>query len=164
MLEGILDYSKIGIKARNPELTDFNKIIESVKGNLSLLINEHDVKLSYTDLPTLKADKNQMIQLFQNLISNSIKYRAKEQLMINISAVLKNNTWTFYIKDNAIGIEEKYFSRIFTIFQRLHTRSEYSGNGIGLAICKKIVERHSGKISLESVWGQGSTFIIALPV
>jgi PAS domain S-box-containing protein len=164
LLEGILDYSRIGNKSMHFEDIDFNEHIEYVAFNLALLIKENDVDLTYGNLPTLKADKKQMIQLFQNLISNSIKYRKPEKLHINISAVNENNMWTFYVKDNGIGIEEQYYSRIFTIFQRLHPRAEYAGNGIGLAICNKIVERHGGQIKVESKVGKGSTFYFSLPV
>lgn len=163
MLLSILDYSRVGTKGKELKDTDFNKVVESVKSNLSLLIKENDVDLTYENLPVLKSDISQMIQLFQNLISNSIKYRSDEKLHIHISAKCENNFCTFYLKDNGIGIEEQYFSRIFTIFQRLHTRNEYSGNGIGLAICKKIVERHGGTITVESQIGEGSTFIFTIP-
>jgi light-regulated signal transduction histidine kinase (bacteriophytochrome) len=109
------------------------------------------------------ADESQMIQLLQNLISNAIKFRSEEPPHIHISGEVKADKWIFSVSDNGIGMDSKYFDRIFIIFQRLHKKSEYRGTGIGLAVCKKIIERHKGKIWVESEVGKGSTFHFSIP-
>jgi two-component system, chemotaxis family, sensor kinase Cph1 len=118
--------------------------------------------VEHAPLPTLLADASQLAQLFQNLIGNAIKFRAERRPEIRISARRETEGWRFGVSDNGIGIEPQYFDRIFRVFQRLHTRGRYPGTGIGLAICKKIVERHGGRIWIESQPGQGSTFYFTL--
>ena len=108
--------------------------------------------------------KTQLVQLFQNLISNAVKFRSDKQPHVNVSAEQKENMWIFSVKDNGIGLDPRYRDRIFEVFQRLHGRGKYSGTGIGLAICKKIVERHGGRISVQSEEGKGATFYFSLPV
>src|SRR6185295_12405651 len=114
-------------------------------------------------LPVISGHKSQMIQLFQNLIGNSLKYRSERKPEINIKFQLENNYYKFIFEDNGIGIDEKYYDKIFVIFQRLHNKDKFSETGIGLAICKKIVEKHKGKIWVESKKGAGSKFIFLLP-
>jgi light-regulated signal transduction histidine kinase (bacteriophytochrome) len=116
------------------------------------------------NLPVVNADKTPMMQLLQNLLSNALKYKSEERdPVIKVSAVEGLLEWTFIVEDNGIGIESKFFEKIFVIFQRLHNKDEYSGTGIGLAICKKIVERFNGKIWLESIVGKGSKFYFTIP-
>src|SRR5262249_20631606 len=115
-------------------------------------------------LPEVSADDTQLAQLFQNLIGNAIKFRKKDEPMrIHVGLQDLEGEWRFSVADNGIGIEQQYFERIFMVFQRLHTRDEYPGTGIGLAICKKVVDRHRGRIWVESAYGAGSTFIFTLP-
>ena len=164
MLHGLLEYSRIDIRDKNLELINFNEIVNIAISNLRLTVEENGAKVNFINLPTIKADENQMIRLFQNLISNAIKYRSSELPVINISAVKDQNSWIFSVSDNGIGIEKDYFERIFKIFQRLHTRKYYKGEGLGLALCRKIIERHNGKIWFESHIGKGSTFSFMIPV
>jgi len=114
-------------------------------------------------LPVIQADPTQMTQLFQNLLGNALKYRNERTPRIHVDARSAEKSWLFSVEDNGIGIEPQYFERIFQMFQRLHTREKYSGTGIGLAICRRIVERHGGKIWVESAPGRGSTFLFAIP-
>ena len=115
-------------------------------------------------LPTVNCEKARLRQVFQNLIGNALKFRRKDTVpVVRVSAVHRNDAWTFSIADNGIGIDQKYFDRIFQMFQRLHGRGEYPGTGIGLALCKKIVERHGGRITVASAPGQGTTFSFTIP-
>ncbi|MBC7472862.1 MAG: GHKL domain-containing protein, partial [Candidatus Sericytochromatia bacterium] len=149
---------------KKESLIDLNDTIEKIKRNLKLLFEDDHVILNYQHLPIIKTDSTYMVQLFQNLISNAIKYRKKDvNPIINISVKSEGNFWLFSINDNGIGINTDYFDKIFIIFQRLHGRSEYEGTGIGLANCKKIIDLYDGKIWVESIEGQGSTFYFTLP-
>lgn len=163
VIEDLLDYSRIGRYNIKYEHINTNDIIEQVKSNLRSSIEKNKAVITHDDLPTIYANASQMVQLFQNLISNSIKYRGEEDPRIHISSELVDDTYMFSVKDNGIGIDEKYLDKIFTIFQRLHTRNEYDGTGIGLAISKKILQRHGGQIWAESELGNGSTFFFTLP-
>ena len=164
LLEDLLELSRVGTRGKEFEKVDSGVILRMVLSDLSVSIKETSAIITYDELPTVQADPVQLAQLFQNLITNAIKYRSIEPPKIHISASLKNNEWLFSIKDNGIGFKKEHAQRIFVIFQRLHTREEYSGTGIGLAVCKKIVERHGGKIWAESEVGKGSTFYFTLPV
>jgi chemotaxis family two-component system sensor kinase Cph1 len=125
-------------------------------------IEESSTVITHDPLPTVMADRSQVLQLFQNLIGNAIRFRSQEAPRIHVTAGHEDDEWTFSVKDNGIGIEEQYKDRIFDLFQRLHSRG-YSGTGIGLSVCKRIVERHGGKIWLESRVGKGSTFYFTIP-
>ncbi len=163
LIEALLDYSRVGTRGKPFEPTDCNAVIKAVLSNLQVMVAESEAEVTCGQLPRLAADQLQLVQLFQNLISNAIKFRAQATPKIQVGAERQDGFWRFWVRDNGIGIEPEYRQRIFTIFQRLHTRTEYEGTGIGLAICKKIVERHGGEIWAESQSGQGSTFCFTLP-
>jgi chemotaxis family two-component system sensor kinase Cph1 len=131
--------------------------------NLHSSIESAQAKVTHDALPTLAVDATQMMQIFQNLIGNAIKFHSERPPEIHVGAKKEPGRWVFSVRDNGIGIQAQYFDRIFQIFQRLHTRHHYPGTGIGLAICKKMVERHGGVIWVESTPGQGSTFYFSLP-
>lgn len=163
LINDLLSYSRVGTKGDEFSHVDLNGVLEAVKANLKGVIEESGAVIKYSKLPTVRADKSQMTQLFQNLIGNAIKFRREGvKAEIEISAKKEGNLFRFVVKDNGIGIDKKYLDRIFVIFQRLHTKEEFPGTGIGLAICKKIVERHGGEISVESAEGKGSDFIFTL--
>jgi chemotaxis family two-component system sensor kinase Cph1 len=143
-------------------LTAMGPVIDEVLTNLRAAIIESNAEFDIEDLPEVAVERTQLIQLFQNLISNSIKYRNGPP-KITISAELSVDRWLFTLRDNGIGVDPKYAERIFDMFARLHGKTEYSGTGIGLAICKKIVLAHGGKIWMESEVGQGSIFYFSLP-
>ena len=144
--------------------TNCEEVLDLTLKNLQLLIQETGTSISRDPLPTVLGDRSQLLQLWQNLLTNAIKYRSEKNPTIKIGAEAQKNRWLFYIQDNGIGIDVQYFERIFAIFQRLHTREEYPGTGIGLAICQKIVNRHGGKIWVESKLGQGAIFYFTIPV
>ena len=162
MINDILIYSKVS-KGRELSEVNFNKVIEKVYINLISSIEETDAEVIYDPLPTLITDESLMIQLFQNLISNAIKYRSKEKPEIHVSVKEEGNDYIFSVEDNGIGIDEKHVDNIYTIFKRLHTSEEYEGTGIGLAIAQKIVQQQGGKIWVESELGKGSTFYFTIP-
>jgi PAS domain S-box-containing protein len=166
MIQGLLEYSLVG-KGENFQPTDVNETIDIVLSNLKRLIDENEAEITHERLPTITADSRQLVQIFQNLIGNAIKFKNPEkQPKINILAHLdtKKKEYIFSVSDNGIGIEKQYSNKIFDIFKRLHTIDEYRGIGIGLAICKRIVERHGGKIWVESEYGLGSTFYFTIPI
>ena len=163
LINDLLEYARIGTREKPLVQVDVNAVIEKTLANLTLEIQESGAAITVDQLPTVSADSTQLVQLFQNIIENAIKYRSNTP-HINISAERKNGEWLFQVSDNGIGIDPRQFDRIFEIFQRLHTREEYSGTGIGLAICKKIVERLGGRIWVESKPTEGSSFFFTLPV
>ena len=126
-------------------------------------MEESDAAVTHDALPTLKADESQLAQLFQNLMGNALKFKGPQKPHVHVSCSEKGDEFEFHVKDNGIGIEPQYFERIFMLFQRLHTKGDYPGTGIGLAICKKVVERHGGRIWVESRPGEGSSFNFTLP-
>ena len=165
MIQGLLDYSNIGTQKEEFEPLNVENILKQVLSNLKDLIEENGALISYDPLPVITADKKQMVQLFQQLIENAIKFKkGKETPRIHISSSLGTDEYKFSVYDNGIGIESQYSQKIFEIFKRLHTIDEYRGTGIGLAICKRIVERHGGKIWVESKYGEGSTFYFTIPL
>lgn len=159
LLNDLLQFSRVGSRAKPFKQVSMEEVVDDALKNLEKYIEEHDAEISIqTSLPELPIDKLQLIQLFQNLIHNAIKFRGDQPPHVWINAEEEDNRWKFSVSDNGVGIDQKYQERIFMIFQRLHNRNEYQGSGIGLAICKKIVERHSGNIWVESKPGKGTTF------
>lgn len=160
----LLTYSRLGTQAQIFESVNLNQTLDDVRASLKALIQENHVVLHAEPLPNVHAIPTQMFQLFQNLISNGIKYRKPGQTPhIHIRSRENPAFWSIEVEDNGIGIDERFYERIFIVFQRLHNRSEHSGTGIGLAICKKIVERHGGSIGVNSKPGKGSTFYFSIP-
>ena len=164
LINDLLEFSRVTTRAREPETMDCEFILNQVLSNLKLVIKENNATISHGPLPEVMADSTQLAQVFQNLIINGIKFHGEEAPKIHISAEKKANEWVFSVQDNGIGIDPQYSERIFEVFKRLHNREEYPGTGIGLAICKKIVERHGGRIWVESELGKGSTFYFTLPI
>lgn len=163
LVKGLLDYSRIG-NIKKPEIIDCNNIVEDVLKDLSFSINENNAIINRQQLPLLSGDSLEIRQLFQNLISNAIKFRKKDiDPVINIEVKDQNKFWCFSVSDNGIGIENKFSEKVFIIFRRLHNRSEYEGTGIGLSHCKKIVEEHNGDIWFESQLNVGTKFYFTMP-
>ena len=164
LIDDLLQFSRAGRRTRPLEPVDVGSIVDLVEDNLRVQIGETGAKLTRDRLPTVMADVYDLPQLFQNLISNALKYRKDdEQPAVHIGAVRDDGRWVFSIRDNGIGIRAEHFTKLFRVFQRLHQDGKYSGTGIGLAICQRIVERHGGRIWVESEPGVGSTFRFTLP-
>jgi signal transduction histidine kinase/integral membrane sensor domain MASE1 len=163
LIDALLAYVQVSSRGRSPEATDCAVILKGVLANLSVAIQDSGAVIMHDPLPTLLADPIQLAQVFQNLLSNALKFRGERPPAIHIGVKHREEKWVFAVRDNGIGIEPRYFERIFGIFQRLHTRRTYPGTGIGLAICKKIVERHGGRMWVASTPGQGATFFFTLP-
>ncbi|MGO9118679.1 MAG: sensor histidine kinase [Desulfomonilaceae bacterium] len=163
LINDLLAYSRVATKGKPPRQIDCEKILERALINLNSAITEAGAVITHDALPTTSADDTQLLQVFQNLIGNAIKFRRDEPPQIHVSAVKDKKEWIFSVKDNGIGIQSQHLDRIFVIFQRLHKRSEYDGTGMGLAIVKKIVERHGGRIWAESEPGTGTTFYFTIP-
>ena len=163
LIQDLLSYSRVTTNGRSLQLTSAKNACDIALGNLRRSIEESSAVVGVDSLPLVLADTMQLTHVFQNLIGNALKYRNACGPEIRISAQASGSYWIFSVKDNGIGIDPQYFDRIFQMFQRLHTNGEYSGTGIGLAICRKIVERHGGKIWVESQLGQGATFSFTVP-
>ena len=164
LIQDLLAYSRVGTKGKDLLETSSEEAFGQALINLRSAIQDGGAQVTHDPLPVVLADEMQLVQLFQNLIGNAIKYQGSGVPKVHVSAARNDERgWSFAVKDNGLGIDPKYFTRIFGMFQRLHKRDEFAGTGIGLAICKKIVERHGGSISVESEPGLGSTFRFALP-
>jgi len=168
LIRGLLEYSRAGSREREVVAVDCEALLKRTLSDLQVAIQERGAEITCDPLPTVWGDPLQLGQVLQNLITNALKFQpaqeiTKEPPRIHLSAQQENGEWVFSIQDNGIGIEEEQVDRIFLIFQRLHTREEYSGTGIGLALCKKIVEQHGGRIWVESEPGRGSTFFFSIP-
>ena len=154
LIDHLLEFSRVGRREMSPQPTDCNQVFDKAVKNVAALIEESGAAVTKTDLPTVMADSSQLVQVLQNLISNAIKFHGCAPPKVEVSAQERDGEWVFSVKDNGIGISPEFVERVFVIFQRLHTRSHYPGAGIGLAICKKIIERHDGRIWFESHEGQ----------
>ncbi|MGE5432980.1 MAG: sensor histidine kinase [Syntrophomonadaceae bacterium] len=163
LIHGLLLFSRISTQPKEFKSIDLNNIIADVLKDLELIINESGAEINVSKLPGINAEPTQMHQLFQNLIANAIKFRGETNPVISINAERKGSSLIFCVRDNGIGINPEYFERIFMIFQRLHEREKYSGNGIGLSLCKKIVENHGGRMWVESEEGKGAAFYFTFP-
>jgi light-regulated signal transduction histidine kinase (bacteriophytochrome) len=163
LIEDLLAFSRVGTRDAALVPTDVNDVVDRALRSLKLRIEETGASVTRDALPTVSADAGQLEQVFLNLIGNALKFRRAEPPHVHVAAQAKDGRWTFSVRDNGIGIDPQYFDRIFVLFKRLHDRSEYPGTGIGLAICKKIVEHHGGRIWVESEPGRGSTFSFTLP-
>ncbi|MBN1312243.1 MAG: substrate-binding domain-containing protein [Anaerolineae bacterium] len=163
LINDLLAYSRVTTQRHPLEPADCEQLLDQALSNLEVAVKENDALVTHDPLPTVMADSTQLVGVFQNLIGNAIKFHADRQPQVHVSARRKDSEWVFFVKDNGIGIASEYTERIFVIFSRLHTMAEYPGTGIGLAICKKVVERHGGHIWVESHPGKGSTFFFTLP-
>jgi light-regulated signal transduction histidine kinase (bacteriophytochrome) len=164
LIKDLLTYSRVNTHGKELTPTDAGVAFNAALGNLHALIVETTAEISRGELPTVRADASQLIQLFQNLLGNALKFRSEAPPKIDVSARREGNFWQFSIRDNGIGIEPKFHNTVFEAFRSLHTRKKYPGTGIGLATCKKIIERHGGRIWVESKLGEGATFHFTLPV
>jgi len=163
LIEDLLAYSRVGTRGKEFRSVSMDRVVERARVNLRAALEESGVELTADALPEVYGDEMQLVQLLQNLIGNAIKFRAAANPRIHISFSQKENEQVFAVQDNGIGIEPQYFERIFMVFQRLHDKGQYPGTGIGLAICKKVVDRHHGRIWVESAPGEGSRFVFTLP-
>ncbi|KWO88030.1 hypothetical protein WM32_09525 [Burkholderia ubonensis] len=164
LIEDLLAFSRVGRSSEPWQLTECKEALEKALANLAVAIQESGAQITDDGLPAVRAISGQISVLFQNLIGNAIKFRSRDRTMqIHVGATIHDDAWVFHVTDNGIGIESRFFDHIFLIFQRLHTRRDYPGTGIGLALCKRIVEHHGGRIWVESEPGAGTTFFFTLP-
>ena len=164
LVQDLLTYSRVGQQGTDLQTTDCNVVLEVVLKNLETALQESGAKVVYGPLPAVVADGSQLLQVFQNLLGNAIKFRGAEPPVIGVAAEKEGREWVFSVSDNGIGIAPENTDVVFVIFKRLHTNAEYPGSGIGLATCKKIIAQHNGRIWVESQPGRGSTFKFTLPV
>ena len=164
LIKDLLHYSRVATQCEPFEPADLKTIITEAAEVFELKMRNAGVKIEISEMPVIEADSGQMGRLFQNLISNAVKYGNPQNTLIRIYSEKDNSSCRIYVEDNGIGFDEKFLDRIFSPFQRLHGRSQYSGTGMGLAICRKIVDRHGGSITANSTPGKGSTFIVSLPL
>jgi PAS domain S-box-containing protein len=165
LIDDLLTYSRVRLKANPYVDVDLNQILEGISSDLEVAIEQTNAKIEISPLPIVRADKVQMYQLFLNLLSNALKFiKPGHPCAISITSNIEDGICTIKIKDNGIGFEEKYLDRIFNIFQRLHGRVDYPGTGVGLAVCRRIVELHQGTITALGIPDEGATFIVTLPL
>ena len=164
LINDLLEYARVGSHEAEFGATDCEAVLADALSNLGSAIEENGATVTHDPLPTVMADRDRLSRLFQNLLSNAIKFHSVDPPVVHISARRNENEWLFSVRDNGIGIDPEHFERVFLIFKRLHGMGEYSGTGIGLAICRKIVEHHGGEIWIESQAGKGSTFYFTMRV
>ncbi len=165
LIDDLLTFSRVTTKGQPFVSADLNQIVREVLSDLEVRIEQTQAKVRIASLPTIQADPLQMRQLFQNLLANALKFHKKNEAPeVTVSAKVSGGECELSVEDRGIGFDEKYLDRIFTIFQRLHGRSEYEGTGVGLAVCRRIAERHQGKIMAKSRLGEGATFVVTLPL
>jgi signal transduction histidine kinase len=163
LVHDLLAFSRVGQQGLSLHSVDSNVVLQAALKNLEAAIQESGAVLQHTFLPVVIADRSQLVHVFQNLIGNAIKFRGSEAPLVRVSAEARGKEWVFSVADNGIGIAAEHAESVFIIFRRLHAREEYPGNGIGLSICKKIIQQHGGRIWVESELGYGSTFKFTLP-
>ncbi len=164
LIRDLLKYTRVAAHLGHPYTVDLREAVMEVISDLELKIERFGANVEVFELPAVKGEKSQIRQLFQNLIANALKFHGEEQPHIKIYSMRTDQDCRIFVEDNGIGFDEKYLDRIFAPFQRLHGKSAYEGTGMGLAICRKIVDRHGGSITAKSKPGEGSTFIITLPL
>ena len=164
MLTGLLEYSRVKTRAKGFASVSMQTVLKDAIDNLHTTIAESRAAVTCDELPAVRGDVSQLTQLFQNLIQNAIKFRTDKRPEIHIGCKRQENAWLFSVRDNGIGIDPRFHDHIFTIFHKVHPKDERAGEGVGLAVCRRIVERHSGKIWVESEEGKGSTFYFTIPV
>ena len=164
LINDLLSYSRVGTRTNPLVQVSAEDILKEALANLQFLIEESSAKITHGPLPVVRGDFPQLVMVFQNLVGNAIKFRGAELPCIHIEARRAAEEWIFSVRDNGIGIDPKFAERIFVIFQRLNDRTAYPGTGIGLAICKRVIQRHGGRIWVESEPGEGATFYFTLPV
>ncbi|MDX1674849.1 MAG: ATP-binding protein, partial [Longimicrobiales bacterium] len=163
MISGLLEYSRVAQLEDEPGVVDLNEILATVRRDLSVALEEEGGTLEVASLPLVRGDPDRLAQVFRNLIANAIKFRGEVDPEIRVTAEDCGGTWRVGVHDNGIGIEPEYFDQIFVVFKRLNSRREYAGAGVGLALCRKIVEHHGGRMEVESRPGEGSSFYLTLP-
>ena len=164
LIQDLLAYSRVNAEEKSFEPTSVEAIVDAALRNVQGAIEESQAMVTRDPLSTVRGNEKQLLQLFQNLLSNALKFRGEQSPCVHVSAKRHDHEWLFSVRDNGIGIDPQYADRIFIVFQRLHTIAEYPGTGIGLAICKKIVERHGGRMWVESQLGKGATFYFTIPI
>jgi light-regulated signal transduction histidine kinase (bacteriophytochrome) len=164
LIDDLLSYSRVETMGKEFAPVDMQDVVTKTLTLFQLAIDESEAEIIVDPLPTVLADESQMVQLMQNLVGNAIKFHSQERPLIYISATKGQKEWTFTVKDNGIGLKMQYANKIFQVFQRLHSTSEYPGTGIGLAVAKKIVDRHEGRIWVESEEGKGAAFFFTIPI
>lgn len=163
LIHDLLTYSRLNITSHKFEQVDVNQVLKEVRNNLNASINDTGAMLDVQQFPVVKSERSLLFQLFQNLISNAIKYRrVGVQPLVEVGTIRRNNELVYFVRDNGLGIPKEYYDTVFLAFKRLHNKSDYEGTGVGLAICKKIVDIHGGRIWIESEPGVGSTFLFTL--